>query len=72
MAPVSYLHAQLLPRRDLLGDGDGEPLFPAEPQAFSALAGEEAQRSDAHSHQVVLMHLLETLGDHGPHSLQSP
>lgn len=60
---VSYLHCELLPRTQAVGHHDSELLFPAQLQRIGVLLGQELKRDDAHAHQLVLVQLLEALGD---------
>lgn len=60
---VSYLDGELLPRTQAVGQGDGEPLLPAELQGVCVLVRKELKRHDAHSHQLVLVQLLKALSD---------
>lgn len=68
---VAYLDGELLPRTQAVRLGDGELLLPAELQRVRVLAGQELQRHDAHPHQLVLVQLLEALGDDRPHPLST-
>lgn len=63
LLPVSYLHCELLPRTQAVGHRDSELLFPAEAQGIGVLLRQELKRHDAHAHQLVLVQLLEALGD---------
>lgn len=65
----AYLDCELLPRTQAVRLGDGEPLLPAELQRVCAVAGQELERHDAHSHQLVLVQLLKALGDDRAHPL---
>lgn len=71
--PLACLDSELLPRTQALGQGDGEPLLPAELQRVGVLAGQELERHDAHPNQLVLVQRLEALGDDrtDPHQVWS-
>src|SRR4029453_4875783 len=59
-----------LARRELVVDGDVEPLGAVEAEALVALAHAEAERQYAHPDQVAAVDALEGDRDHGAHAEQ--
>lgn len=66
---VSYRDGELLPGTQPVGEGDAEFLLPGELQGVCGLVGQELERHDAHPHQLVLVQLLEALGNDGANAL---
>lgn len=69
MISAAYLDSELLPRSQALWQDDAELLLPTELQRVGILAGEELERHDAHSYQLVLVQLLKALCDYCTYAL---
>lgn len=67
---MTYPDGQLVSWGQIFWKAHRELLLPTELQGVRALPRQELQGCDAHPHQVVSVHLLKALRNHGPHTLQ--